>query len=500
MADNANVYPFQLGAGENAGTPDAGWIGGGAAPGGNSNAAIGQYAGAAPGNSEYWLPIWSGEILRAYDQYNIFEPLVTTKTIASGTTMRFPITGTVGIKSQWKAGEELLGSTDAVAPSYFDISLDSRPMASHFELDDISLLLTQWEYRSELARQAGLALATTRDKQIACLIAQAAFMAPRSPAVAKGGSMYNALAAEARQTAGGSLQFADYTDAAKYDLPASAVFNALGNTTATAAGARADAALLLLEYIERYMVRLQEMDGPTEGVYVAVTPQAFQDIRALGIARAAGDAKNMQPMFGGVAEAGGLGAPYTVGMNNLADSLEYMGATIIKTNHMLDQTVFNTETSTEQAWISANTPVDVDGDIDAQLHNVVFDASGTGNVGGQDIGTSTDGTVANVSAPTAQGKQLIRITDLGDSKYDFDWLNYGDGSGATPTAGATRMNPVKALIWQKDAVASLNLQGMKVDTVQDVRRNSQFTVASKMSGGGILRPELCAAILGHGVI
>ena len=99
MADNANVYPFQLGAGENAGSAAAGWIGGGAAPGANSNAAVGQYAGATPGNSEYWLPIWSGEILRAYDQYNIFEPLVTTKTIASGTTMRFPITGTVGIKS-----------------------------------------------------------------------------------------------------------------------------------------------------------------------------------------------------------------------------------------------------------------------------------------------------------------------------------------------------------------------------------------------------------------
>jgi hypothetical protein len=246
------------------------------------------------------------------------------------------------------------------------------------------------------------------------------------------------------------------------------------------------------------------MDAPTDGAYVALTPQAFQDIRALGVARssmAETTATNMQPMFGGVAAAGGLGAQYSQGMNALSDSLQYMGATIIKTNHIPEQTVMATEVSTEQAWVAANSPVDVDGDIDAQLHNVVYDASVAGNVGATDIGLSTDGTVDGIADDgVGVGKQLARITDLGDAKYDFDFLNFGDGSGSTATAGATLMNPVKALMWQKDAVASLSLQGMKVDTVQDIRRNSQFTVASVMRGGGILRPELCAAVLGEGTI
>ena len=38
--------------------------------------------------------------------------------------------------------------------------------------------------------------------------------------------------------------------------------------------------------------------------------------------------------------------------------------------------------------------------------------------------------------------------------------------------------------------------GMKVDTVQDVRRNTQFTVASMQKGTGVLRPELCQALVG----
>ena len=45
-----------------------------------------------------------------------------------------------------------------------------------------------------------------------------------------------------------------------------------------------------------------------------------------------------------------------------------------------------------------------------------------------------------------------------------------------------------------DAVAGLRLQGLKVDTVDDVRRNTTFTVASMMQGTGVLRPE-CAALI-----
>ena len=317
MADEA--YPLDLDA--------TGWLSTGQAlPGANSGVTVGQGHTAQGSSAEYWLPIWSGEILNAYDQYNIFEPLVTTRQITSGTTMRFPITGTVGHIAQWKAGQELVGSNGVSDPKYFDISLDSRPMAAYFELDDISLMLTQWEYRSEMARQAGLSLANARDKQIASLIIQGAYMDARDPAVGKGGNFAGtAVAPHVRNTAA-------FADASTYDMEASATFNALGNTTGTQVQ-RTAAALLLLEYIERYMVRLQEMDAPTEGVYVAVTPQAFQDIRALGVARSTvAEAANMQPMFGGVAQSGGLGAGYNTGMNALSDTLEYMGCTIIKSN------------------------------------------------------------------------------------------------------------------------------------------------------------------------
>ena len=112
----------------------------------------------AGADAKLWLPIWSGEVLHAYDEYRMFEPLVTNKTIASGRSMEFPITGTVDLKPAWGAGEYLHGDENSKAGN-FAVTLDNRPMAAHFELDNVDLMITQWEYRQELARQAGLTLA-----------------------------------------------------------------------------------------------------------------------------------------------------------------------------------------------------------------------------------------------------------------------------------------------------------------------------------------------------
>lgn len=357
----------------------------------------------ASGDPNYWLPIWSGEVLNAYSEYNMFENLVQSDTITSGTTKRFPITGTVGIKPIWNAGEELTqdsGSTNS--PGWFDISLDQRPMASHFELDDIHLMLTQWDYRSEIARQSGLQLANARDKQLACMIGQAAFTANRSP--------YGTGLAGCSFGGQGAI------------LPPDAAFNDLGFGTETDQSA---AALKLLSYIEEYMVHLQEVNVDTRDVYVAVNPRTFHSIRMLGIARSRGDmyAGGNTPMFVGNAAVGGLGTGLANGMTNIQDTLEYFGAKIIKTNHL-------------------------------QLKNVVAGAVGT-------------------QSATVESQ-------IGDAKYDFAWYT----------------NDVKALIWQRQAVCSLRLQGMKVESIKDVRRGTNFTVASIMGGAGILRPELCSALCG----
>lgn len=346
-------------------------------------------AGGSTALNKLWLPLWSGEVIHAYDQVNMFESMITTKPLMGGYSWEFPITGTVGAAAEWQAGQELGGGTST--SNTIKVNLDKRPMATYFECDNIDLLITQWDYRSELARQAGLQLANIRDKQIALSI----FAACALPV----------LGADPR----GVLVYPEPVE--------------VDTQTNTPALCTETAALNILKAIEDYFVTMQQNDYPIGNVYCVVTPKVFQVIRGLGLTRATDIGLNANvgtnftkyPMFGGVAEQGGLGAPYTVGMNSMSDSLDYMGCKIVKSNH---------------------------------------------------LPTTTTG-----------ADQLA----LGSSKYNLC---------------TTGIN-IYGMIFQPEAVAGLSLQGMKVDSVADVRRNTQFTVASMMKGTGVLRPELCQALVSH---
>jgi len=337
-------------------------------------------------DAKLWLPIWSGEVLHAYDEYKSFEPMVTAKTISSGRSMEFPITGTVDLEPAWAAGKELYGGKDATAGN-FSVTLDARPMAAHFELDNVDLMITQWEYRQELARQAGQTLANARDKQIGAFIAGA-----------------------------GAVEKTDADPRDGLLLPAPGVITGLDDDEA--------AALEILANIEDFIVDCQENSVPVGPTYCAVSPRLFQQIRRLGVAEvgdAGGAVTNMQPMFGGVAAAGGLGAPFTQGMNSLSDSLRYMGVTIVKSNHIPNK----------------------------------------------------DYTASNI----------------GEARYNV--TGQVSAAAAKATAGAG----IRALIWMPECVASLRKTGLMVDTEDDIRRNTTFTVASMMSGTGILKPELAKIVV-----
>lgn len=351
-------------------------------------------SGGVTGLNKLWLPLWSGEVIHAYDQVNMFENMITTKPLSGGYSWEFPITGTVQAAATWEAGVELAGGTSKT--NTFKVNLDKRPMATYFECDNIDSLITQWDYRSELARQAGLQLANMRDKQIAVSILAACAVS----------------------------QFASSGDPrGTLTFPSPVEVAALGTT---ASACTEVAALNILKAIEDYFVTMQENDYPIGNVYCVVTPKVFQVIRGLGLTRAAdvltvasnsnftqGTNFTKNPMFGGVADMGGLGAPYTVGYNSMGDSLDYMGCKIVKSNHL--------------------------------------------------------------PATTADNTNLA----LGALKYNLC------------TAGFS----IFGMIFQPEAIAGLSLQGLKVDSIADVRRNTQFTVASMMKGTGILRPELCQALL-----
>ena len=342
---------------------------------------LNNYAGDANAQGALWIPTWSGEVLHAYDQYNMFEPMVDSRVITSGTTVEFPVTGTIALKDAWEAGEELGGGGSSTTK--FTIGLDRRPIAAHFELDNIDVMIQQFEFRSELARQAGLTLANERDRQIARLLVKGAQTGSRMHVRTEDPDAVNVGGFDSRY-AGTAYAFS-------------------ADNSAIDALSGEDGALKILAAIEAELVKCRQLDIPEMGLNVVVNPVMFNQIRRLGIATV-GDttfgANGTSPLFGSQTSAPAL-----------SGSLSYMGATIVSSNHLP-----------------------------------------TGN--------------------KADGEVNYRV----------------DATG------------VVALMFARQGVASIKKQGLKVDSVEDVRRNTNFTVASMYSGAGVLRPELCSVVLGSGVV
>lgn len=363
----------------------------------------GNYAGA----NKLWLPLWSGEVINAYDQFNMFESIVTSKSLSGGFSYEFPITGTVGLNSAWDAGEELVGSTTASGSTTFKVNLDKRPMAAHFECDNVDLLITQWDYRSELARQAGLTLANTRDRQLAVALVAAGAVA--------------------------QISGDPHTNSASFQDPGTI------STTVLASACTETEGLKVLQEIENYTVACQENDVPINNVFCVVTPKVFQVIRSLGIPRTPTVNNNTayvnSPLFTGGDDYGGAGYGIHTGLNSMMDTLDYMGVKICKSNHI-------PKTGLE---VAAN--------------------------------------------------------NIGSLKYNLNCAAVGYTAASTYTAlsSSASLFSIYGIIFQAEALAALSLMGMKVDTVQDVRRNTQFTVASMMKGTGILKPEMVKVLVSGAV-
>ena len=370
---------------------------------------------AAIGDMNLWLNTWAGEVLHSYDAYNVFEGLVDQRSIDNGTTIEFPVTGTIALESAWESGEELSGGGSTT--STFTISLDRRPIAAHFELDNIDVMREQFEFRSELARQAGLTLANERDRQLARLLHGCSI---------EGSRVHNRQGETPSASLDGSGEFQGMDT--RYT---GRIYNPAGATDGTAdfedlSGEKQG--LFVLAAIEREMVKYKELDIPDTGMVCVIAPDVFNEIRRLGIASVSHTSPNgVGNAAGSLFSQGGYSDPLFMGIaqaTSMSSTLDYMGCTIMASNHIAQDAANYTS-----------------GDANYQIANNAF------------------------------------ITTADD-----------DG------AAAALQNNFKGAIFSRGAVASIRKQGLKVDTVEDVRRNTVFTVASTYMGGGILRPELCASI------
>ena len=265
---------------------------------------------ASPTSSDLWLPVYGGEVLAAFEEMTVAKDIVRMMSISSGFSMEFPMVHKMSAERH-AAGTELLGTDIDTGKRV--ITTDDRPLVAHFDLDDVDLAMSHFEMRSEIAKQAGRAIARELDKNVL----QLTINASREGADA-GTSVFNGGGFNADPTA--ALTGAAYTSAS---LPA----------TATAAWTK-DEALELLKALEDIVVAWDQRDVPQEDRYCVVPTDAWHRLRNLGlpatITSNTDTTVGYNPFGGGTLPQGVPGSADP----SRAEALEYLGVSIVRSNFL----------------------------------------------------------------------------------------------------------------------------------------------------------------------
>lgn len=172
---------------------------------------LGVVNGATPtdwaSENNLFLKVFAGEVLTAFDENNVMKDLHASRTIASGKSASFPVTGKANA-GYHVPGTPLLG-TQKIAHNEIVVNIDDVLVADTF-IANIDEAKNHYDVRSEYSRLLGMALAKefdTRTQRVGLLAARAA-------ATVAGGNGGSSLVAANSDTDGAALAAAIF-EAAK---------------------------------------------------------------------------------------------------------------------------------------------------------------------------------------------------------------------------------------------------------------------------------------------
>ena len=145
-----------------------------------------------------FLKVFAGEVLTAFDETNVMKDLHVARTISSGKSASFPVTGKANA-AYHTVGTPLLG-TQAIKHNEIVVNIDDMLIADTF-IENIDEAKNHYDVRAEYSRLLGMALAKQFD--VSCL--QLAVLAARASATISGGNGGSAITDADAKTNGASL-------------------------------------------------------------------------------------------------------------------------------------------------------------------------------------------------------------------------------------------------------------------------------------------------------
>ena len=145
-----------------------------------------------------FLKVFAGEVLTAFDETNVMKDLHVSRTISSGKSAQFPVSGKANA-AYHTPGTPLLGA-QTINHNEVVVNIDDVLIADTF-IADIDEAKNHYDVRAEYSRLLGMALA----KQFDVRLLQLAVLAARSSATVSGGNGGSAITDADSKTNGASL-------------------------------------------------------------------------------------------------------------------------------------------------------------------------------------------------------------------------------------------------------------------------------------------------------
>jgi len=316
-------------------------------------------------NDQLFLKKFSGEILQTFEESNVFKALHTIRTIESGKSAQFPVTG-IASANYHTPGENIADGGNSylsdIKKTEKIINIDKMLVASTFlaNIDDVK---NHYDIRSVYANELGKALAVRFDTALAKVFMAAARQSANLSQVGK---------------AGGQLDVAN-NDFSAPDTP---------GTPAAITGAQLVAAFFSAAQ------KLDENDVPSDGRFCVLRPQEYYKLVT------GADASNSFNLLSAVnSDIGGQGSIAQGTVPQIA------GISIYKSNHIPSTDLSGTSTG------------------DGDSSNDVFGVSGVGYNGdfrnsfGIISHSAAVGTVKLLDLATESEYQIERQGTLFVAKY-----------------------------------------------------------------------------------
>lgn len=214
-------------------------------------------------NNALFLKLFAGEVLTTFETATVMKPLHTLRTISSGKSAQFPVTGIASSKYHTPGNDIAVDGSMLSAIKHAEkvINIDDLLVASTF-IDRLDEMKNHYDVRSIYSTELGRALARAFDKNLLCVAALTA-------------ASYNASTGEPTASA------ASITGGAGGKLLADNFLNstATGGITSTKGDVPVTVGIPnLVKYLYESAATLDKNNVPSEDRFCIVTPGTYYNL------------------------------------------------------------------------------------------------------------------------------------------------------------------------------------------------------------------------------